>query len=99
MGSKLWLPPSHVIHNREPKYECGLCGKPFYEGEQAAYERHCLKDHDLAELQQHSLKAQAPGLFDDEWEGADAEWGRWIREHRESDPHGWRRWMKTSLDK
>lgn len=95
----LYLPPGHVIHDRPVKYECALCGHPFYEGERAAFERHVLKDHSHEEVRSHSPRVQAPGLFDPFYEGSDVDWGKWVEDHKASDPHGWQRWMKTGLDK
>lgn len=94
-----YLPPSHVIHGREPKYKCALCGKPFFEGEQSAFERHCLKDHSHEEVRSHSDMVRAPGLFDPNYEGSDVEWGKWIERNNRERPEEWRKWMKTGLDK
>lgn len=93
----LYLPPSHVIHGRDPKYSCALCGAVFYEGERNAYERHVLKDHSHEEVRSHSYAVQAPGLFSPD--AGDAEWGRWIAKNNAERPEDWKRWMKTGLDK
>lgn len=94
----IWLPPSHVIHQKPPKFACTLCPAVFTEDERHQFERHCLS-HTQEELAAHSPRHQAPGLFDPEYEGSDVDWGRWVREHAESDPHGWDRWGKTDEGK
>jgi hypothetical protein len=79
---------------------CALCGHPFYEGERAAYERHCLKDHSHEEVRSHSLVVQAPGLFDNTHpDYNDVAWAEWIAKNHAERPEQWRRWMKTGLDK
>jgi len=75
---RLWLPPSHKIHNTAPKYACTLCDAVFFEDERLQYERHVVSGHSHEELREHSLQAQAPGIFDPKWEGGDVEWGEWI---------------------
>lgn len=97
----LLIPPPHVLLGLEPSYLCALCGKPFFQGEQAAYERHVLDQtaHPLEEVREHSLTYSAPGLYDPNYEGRDQDWAKWIRDHKVSDPHGWDRWGKTGLDK
>jgi hypothetical protein len=93
----LILPPSHVIHNKPPKYACTLCDAVFTEDERFQFEHHVLRGHDHAELREHSYAVQAPGLFSPD--AGDAEWGRWIAKNNAERPEDWRRWMKTGLDK
>lgn len=92
----LIIPFAHTIHRKPPKYACTLCEAVFTEDERFQYERHCLRGHDHAELREHSLAVQAPGLFDENWEGADIEWKRWIDRNNETRPDEWMKWMKTS---
>jgi hypothetical protein len=98
MDSKpaIWLPPSHAIHQKGPKYACTLCDAVFFEDERHQYERHCVSGHSVEELREHSLQAQAPGLFDPHHESGDVEWQKWIDKNQAERPEDWRRWMKTS---
>lgn len=91
----IWLPPSHAIHNKPPKYLCCLCDASFTEDERFQYERHCLKAHDHAEVRSKSPRDWAPGIFDPYHESGDVEWQRWIDRHAAAgaDPM---RYMKTS---
>lgn len=73
----LWLPPSHVIHGKPPKFACCLCEAVFTEDERFQFERHVL-GHPIEDVQAHSPAHRAPGLFDPYWEGGDVEWQRWI---------------------
>lgn len=73
----LWLPPSHVIHNTVPQFACTLCEQVFWTHERTQFERHVMS-HSHEELREHSLQAQAPGIFDPHWEGGDVEWQEWI---------------------
>lgn len=93
-----YIQPTHSIFGEKPRYRCALCGTPFFTGQRSTFERHCL-GHSHEEIRSHSPRVQAPGLFDPEYPGSDVEWGRWVRDHSESDPHGWRRWMLTGDDK
>lgn len=66
-----------------PKFECLCCGAVFYDGEHTAYERHvvrCGEEH-FEEMQAHSFRAKAPGLFDPNVSG-DVEFGKWVRRNR-----------------
>lgn len=78
--------------NETPTLFCTICPKEFYRDEYAAYERHVIS-HPLEDLVPHSPAMQAPALFSDA--GGDEEWAKWVRDHRESDPHGWARWGRT----
>lgn len=88
----LILPASHKIHGRGPQYACTLCEATFTVDEKPQYERHVV-GHSQEELAKHSPALQAPGIFGTA--GGDEEWGKWVDEHRVSDPHGWERWAKT----
>lgn len=72
------------VNAREPRWKCLCCGDAeFYDGEQAAYERHvvlCSVRHD-AEMRGESLRAKIPGIYDP-FESGDVELGRWIGRHR-----------------
>ena len=75
----IWLPPSHTIHNRKPIFACTLCDAAWYEPEDRhEYERHVVSGHSHEDVREHSLQAQAPGIFDPHWEGGDVEWQEWI---------------------
>jgi hypothetical protein len=95
----LILPPSHVIHGKPPKFACTLCEAVFTEDERHQFEHHVLRGHDHAELREHSLQAQAPGIFDPHHESGDVAWQEWIDKNSAERPEDWRRWMKTGLDK
>ena len=95
----IWLPPSHKIHGKKPKYLCTLCPMVFYEGEESLYERHVIRGHSHEELREHSLQAQAPGIFDPNHESGDVEWGRWIERNNRERPEQWRKWMRTDEGK
>jgi len=95
----LIIPYSHTIHGTKPKYACTLCTMTWFAHERAKYLDHALHFHDHAELRQHSLQAQAPGIFDPHWEGGDVEWQDWIDRNNEERPEDWAKWMKTGLDK
>lgn len=94
MSRVLYLPPSAAIHRKSPIYFCTLCSWVGFEGEHLAYQRH-VTSHPIEDARAKSLHFAAPGLFDPNFEGSDVEWGRWIESHKQSDPHGWSRWMKT----
>ena len=95
----IWLPPSHAIHNKPPKFACTLCEAVFTEDERFQFERHVMRAHDESDLRPHSPRMQAPALFDPKHDSGDVEWGEWIRRNNESRPEQWRRWMKTSAGK
>lgn len=74
MIDKFWIPSSAEIHGTQPTMYCtvivdvdgGKCGKPFYPGEQARFERHvgeCARRHD-AEVQHHSPKNSLAGFLE-----------------------------------
>jgi hypothetical protein len=77
----IWIPPSHVIHNKPPTYLCTLCDAVFTEDERLLFEQHVIRGHSVEDLREHSLHAKAPGIFDPHWEGGDVEWQRWIDQH------------------
>lgn len=67
-----------------PKYRCLCCNDAvFYDGEEAAYERHvvaCSERHDEA-MRAESWRAKVPGIFDPDVSG-DVELERWVRLNR-----------------
>lgn len=91
----LYLPPSHAIHNKPPKYACTICEAVFTEDERRQFERHVL-GHPPEEIKPHSPFMQAPGLFDNYHESGDVAWQRWIDKNNAERPDEWQRWMKTS---
>lgn len=62
---------------------CVACDAVFYEGEDRAWARHVddCSERNREALMAHSLRAQAPALFDPEVSG-DVEYGKWISRHR-----------------
>lgn len=70
----LWIPPSVV--GRKPAYECGVCGKPFFDNEQRAWISHTVAcaDNHADEIDQ--LRAAVR-----KWnEEVDPEWGAYNRQ-------------------
>lgn len=98
MRPAIWLPPSHVIHDKKPKFLCTLCDAEFYEDERHVYERHVLKAHSHEEVRARSPRVTAPGLFDPYHESGDVEWQEWIDRHAAAgaDPM---RYMRTDAGK
>lgn len=108
----IWVPPSSRIHDTPGQYVCEVCWNRLPEQERdgarfntpAELWRHvegtpgrpgCTDRHHDTVVQM-SPALQAPGLFNENYEGGDLEWKAWIDRHREADPEGWREWMKTS---
>lgn len=66
-----------------PKFACTLCDATFTADERHQFERHVL-GHPPEDLEPHSPRMQAPGIFDPYHESGDVEWQRWIdRNHAE----------------
>jgi hypothetical protein len=93
----LLLPSHYRLHQEQPRFLCVVCyerGEPeageFYT--EAEYLRHvngtstqpaCADRHPEV-LQRMSPALSAPGLFDENYEGSDLEWKRWLEEHAEA---------------
>ena len=92
-GRRWYRLPSGILHGEKPRWQCDMCGRTFFEYERAAYIDHCVKGHSHEEVRAKSPRVQAPGLFDPD--AGDAEWAKWVRDHQASDPHGWKRWLRT----
>jgi hypothetical protein len=86
-----------IIPNRSQrrKFLCTICPAEFGEDERHQFERHVLS-HPPEDIQPHSPRMRAPGLYDPHHESGDVEWQRWIDENNEVRPAEWRKWMKTS---
>lgn len=85
-ASGLLLPSHHRLHDARPTYTCIVCverGEPGEFYDPVTYERHvnqCTEAHPET-IRQMSPALKAPGLFDENYHGADLEWKRWLEKH------------------
>ena len=84
--------PSGILHGERPRWRCCVCGAVFFSDQGREYVNH-VTAHPEEETRVRSPRVQAPGLFDPD--AGDADWAQWVRHHQATDPHGWKRWLKT----
>lgn len=111
LPKNFYIAGSSTIHKTPGRFICEICAKrlPPEDREGALFQtaaelwRHVegtpgrpgCADRSPEIVKSMSPALQAPGLFDENYHGSDLEWKAWIDRHREADPHGWERWMKT----
>lgn len=77
----LVIPPSAVIHGKQPKHVCRICGAVFYEGEERARIRHlkeCVRANE-AEIHEAASESYLDSVFGE----GDPEKASWLKRRYE----------------